>query len=206
MKTEIISAEEPNSISHALDVLQRGGVVAFPTDTVYGLGALAFDAESVDRLYGIKGREHTKAIAVLIGTAEDLPQIASHPSQAAQRLAEQFWPGPLTLVVPRSEELPDSVSQGPTVGVRIPDHEVALKLLAAAGPMAVTSANLSGQANTRSAADVLAQLEGRIHLLIDGGSTPGDAPSTVVDMTGKAPRVLREGPISENELKAALHD
>jgi L-threonylcarbamoyladenylate synthase len=185
-------------------VLERGGVVAFPTDTVYGLGALAFDAESVDRLYAIKGREHSKAIAVLIGSPEDLPHIASDPSQAAQQLAQRFWPGPLTLVVPRSTRLPEALSQSETIGIRIPDHEVARKLLAAAGPMAVTSANLSGQANTRTAQEVLDQLEGRIHLIIDGGPTPGDTPSTVVDMTGKQPKILREGPISEAEIKKAL--
>lgn len=204
MKTERIAADTPNAISHAVDVLERGGVVAFPTDTVYGLGALAFNAESVDRLYAIKGREHSKAIAVLIGSPEDLPHIASGPSQAAQQLAQRFWPGPLTLVVPRSTRLPEVLSQSETIGIRIPDHEVARKLLAAAGPMAVTSANLSGQANTRTAQEVLDQLEGRIHLIIDGGPTPGDTPSTVVDMTGRQPKILREGPISEAEIKKAL--
>jgi L-threonylcarbamoyladenylate synthase len=204
MKTERLNASAPNAISHTVDVLQEGGVVAFPTDTVYGIAALAFVPENVERLYAVKGRENTKAIAILIASEYELNKIASKPSPAALRLAARFWPGPLTLVVPRSPAVPEVLSKGPSIGVRVPDHEVALGILSATGPLGVTSANLSGLGNTRTADEVLAQLEGRIHLVVDGGQTPGDTPSTVVDITGERPKVLRPGPISEAEILATL--
>lgn len=204
MKTERLSAAAPEAISHAVDVLKKGGVVAFPTDTVYGIGVPAFMAESVQRLYEIKGRTHTKAIAVLIASADELEQIAEKPSEMALRLARRFWPGPVTLVLKRNANVPAALSQGETIGVRVPDHAVALALLAAAGPMGVTSANLSGQENTRTADEVLGQLDERIHLLIDGGKTPGETPSTVVDMSGDKPKILRSGPVSEAEIVATL--
>lgn len=204
MNTQVITASAPDAIRQALALLQRGGVVAFPTDTVYGIGALAFRGDAIQRLYAIKGREQAKAIPVLIGSPAELAQVAEQPSPAALRLAQRFWPGALTLVVPGSPQLPAELSQTGTVGVRVPAHPVALGLLAAAGPLAVTSANLSGGADTYSAAEVLAQLEGRIELLLDGGVSAGAAPSTVVDATGSQPRVLRAGPISEAEILAAL--
>lgn len=204
MKTERLSAEAPHAVSHALDILERGGVVAFPTDTVYGLGVPVFSAEGIERLYAIKGRTHSKAIAVLLSSAEELEEVAEEPSETALRLARRFWPGPLTIVVPRNQAVPAAISQSSTIGVRVPNHDLAQRLLAEVGPMAVTSANLSGGTNARTADEVLAQLEGRIHLVIDGGQTPGDLPSTVVDMVGEVPKVLREGPISEGEILATL--
>lgn len=204
MKTELLPAEANNTLSHAVDVLKRGGIVAFPTDTVYGLAALAFMPESVERLYSIKGREHIKAIAVLIADMEQLSSISDNPSKASQRLARRFWPGPLTLVLPRHPKLPNSLAPGQTIGVRMPDHPVALALLREAGPLGVTSANLSGEANTATAEEVLAQLDGRAHLVIDGGKAPGGVPSTVVDMTGEMPKLLRSGPIGEAEILATL--
>lgn len=204
MKTTLLPGAEASSISHAVDVLMQGGVVAFPTDTVYGLGALASDPESIERLYSIKSREHAKAIAILIADAGALDDIAADPSPETLRLANRFWPGPLTLVLPRRPELPAALSPGPNIGVRVPDHPVALALLAAAGPMGVTSANLSGQANTNTAEEVLAQLEGRIHLVLDGGRTPGGVPSTVVEIHDGKHQLLREGPISEAEILATL--
>ena len=204
MKTIILPSDSANTISHAVDVLRQGGVVAFPTDTVYGLGALAFMRQSVGRLYTIKGRDHSKAIAVLIAEGDQLNEIAEQPNEAAQRLARRFWPGPLTLVLDRHTQVPKGLAPGDSIGVRMPDHPVALALLAEAGPMAVTSANLSGELNTESASEVASQLNGRIHLIIDGGKAPGGIPSTVVDMTGEMPIVLRTGPISEAEVLTAL--
>lgn len=204
MKTSLLPADAPNTISHAVDVLTQGGVVAFPTDTVYGLGAKAFMKQSVGRLYTIKGREHGKAIAVLIANPEQLGDITQKPSEAAQRLARRFWPGPLTLVLPRHPHIPRSLAPGETIGVRMPDHPVALALLKEAGPLGVTSANLSGEVNASSATEVFSQLNGRIHLIIDGGQAPGGVPSTVLDMTGEMPSILRSGPISEAELLATL--
>ena len=204
MITERLAAEAPKALKRALKVLASGGVVAFPTDTVYGLGAPAFKVESIERLYAIKGRQQTKAIAVLIAEPGDLGKVAKEPSEQAVRLAQRFWPGALTLVLARHPDLPSVLSPNDTIGVRVPNHPVAQALLAAAGPLAVTSANVAGGANARSAFEVLVQLGGRIELVLDGGQTPGDRPSTVVELTGPQPRVLRAGPISEEQIKAAL--
>ncbi|NUM43106.1 MAG: threonylcarbamoyl-AMP synthase [Anaerolineales bacterium] len=206
MKTTLLSANDPYSLRHAVDVLRNGGMVAFPTDTVYGLGSLAFDAMSVDRLYIAKGRSHEKAIAILLNGADQLSQIAQNLSEASLKLAETFWPGPLTLVVQKHPSVPDALSPLPTVGVRVPDHLVALKLLAMAGPLAVTSANVSGEKNTNSAKEVMDQLGGRIHLILDGGRSPGGIPSTVVDCTTPSPTVLRPGPISIRDIEKVLEN
>lgn len=204
MKTELLRADHPVAISHAADILKHGGLVVFPTDTVYGLAALPYQAEFVERLYIVKGRNSTRAIAVLIADTGELERVSSDPSATAIRLAERFWPGPLTLIVKRHPSLPDILSPQPTIGVRIPDHPVALALLRLTGPLAVTSANLSGQENSNTAQEALNQLGGRVHLVLDGGRTPGGIPSTVVDCTGPEPLILREGPISEEEIRKAL--
>jgi L-threonylcarbamoyladenylate synthase len=192
-------------VEHALRILGAGGLVAFPTDTVYGVGALAFDGAAVERLYWAKDRPASKAIPILLGTAGDMAAVAEDVPDMALRLAERFWPGPLTLVVRKAARVPESVSAGVTVGIRVPDHAVALTLLQAAGPMAVTSANLSGQAPARTAEEVVAQLETKVDLVVDGGTTPGGIASTVVDCTGEAPRILRPGPIALNDIRSALH-
>ena len=204
MRTKVISTQAADALAHALDVLKHHGTVAFPTDTVYGIGGLAFDPEAIERLFVVKGRQHSQAIAVLLGRADDLEKIADHPNPAAQKLAKAFWPGPLTLVVPRHPDVPDALSPAQTIGVRIPDHPFALKLLQAAGPMAVTSANLSGQANTMTAGEVLAQLDGRAPLGLAGGRTPGGVPSTVVNTLGDPIEILRKGPIKKNALLKAI--
>jgi L-threonylcarbamoyladenylate synthase len=206
VQTEVLSADKKSALLHAVDVLRNGGLVAFPTDTVYGLASLAFQGEFVDRLYIVKGRSHTKAIAILLPGAEALPLVAHQPSQMALILAQHFWPGPLTLIVPRHPDIPQAVSTLPTVGVRVPDHPVALELLRLAGPLAVTSANLSGRPSPTTPAEVLEQLGGRIHLLIDGGRTPRGVPSTVVDCTGSQPVILRPGPLSLEALQKALRN
>jgi len=204
MKTEVLSASDPNAMRHAADVLRHNGLVAFPTDTVYGVGALAFKAEAVQRLYVVKGRATDKAIAVLVARTADLPKVVQELTPSAQRLARDFWPGPLTLVVPKHPDLPAAVSALPTVGVRFPDHPVARRLLELTGPLAVTSANRSGEPNALTAEEVLAHLSGRVDLLIDGGRAPGGIPSTVVDCTGLAPVILRQGPVSAAEIEATL--
>jgi L-threonylcarbamoyladenylate synthase len=202
--TRMLSADSPDALTSALDILQHGGLVAFPTDTVYGLGGLVSDPAGIQRLYQVKGREGAKAIPVLLSDLDDLPRVAAEINPAVQRLAEHFWPGPLTLVVPRHPDLPSQLSPYPTIGVRIPDHPVALALLRLAGPMAVTSANISGQPSPSSAQEVLDQLGGRIELVLDGGRTPGGVSSTVVDCSGLEPVILRQGPIGLGELLMAL--
>jgi L-threonylcarbamoyladenylate synthase len=200
MDTKVVSVSSAHSLTLALEILRSGGLVAFPTDTVYGVGALAFDAAAVESIYAAKNRPNEKAIPVLLGGVEDLAKVTSSLPPMALTLASHFWPGPLTLVVLKHPALPEAVSASPTIGVRVPDHKAARALLQAAGPMAVTSANLSGQPNPSTAEEVLAQLGGRITLILDGGKTPGGIPSTVMDCLGAEPKILREGPVSEAEI------
>jgi L-threonylcarbamoyladenylate synthase len=204
MKTELIPADHPVALNHTVDVLRNGGLVAFPTDTVYGLASLPFKTEYVERLFAAKGRNSSRAIAVLIGCLDDLPKITPGLGEVGWQLAKRFWPGPLTLVVPKNPRLPEVLSQNASVGVRMPDHKIALSLLCAAGPLAVTSANRSGMENTNTAQEVKAQLDGRIHLILDGGRVPGGVPSTVVDCTGSELVVLREGPITLESMQRVL--
>jgi L-threonylcarbamoyladenylate synthase len=204
MQTVIVPAGEAGAAERAAAVLQKGGLVAFPTDTVYGVGAPVFAADAVLRLYEIKGRSSEKAIAVLVARADDLERVAARLSPSAFKLARRFWPGPLTLVVPKHPALPEAVSALPTVGIRQPDHPVAQRLLTLTGPLAVSSANLSGHPSPVSAQEVMTQLGGRIDLLLDGGQTPGGVASTVVDCTGERPVIVRAGPISLAEIEAAL--
>jgi len=204
MKTEVLPISDPGAIRHAADVLQQNGLVAFPTDTVYGVGALAFQAQAVEKLYNIKGRAKEKAIPVLIAHAADLGRVARELTPAAQRLAEKFWPGPLTLVVSKQASLPEAVSATATVGVRVPDQPFTQKLLELTGPLAVTSANLSGAPDALTAEEVLAQLSGRIEVVLDGGKVLGGRPSTVVDCSGVSPKILRAGPISTSDINQAL--
>ena len=204
MQTDILPAGSSDAIPRALEILRAGGLVAFPTDTVYGVGSLAFDRKAVESIYTAKDRPIEKAIPVLIGDTDDLDKIAMDIPNMALKLASHFWPGPLTILVPKQPGLPEAVSATSTVGVRVPDHEVARALLRAAGPMAVTSANISGQANPTTAEEAFTQLNGRIGLIIDGGKTPGGVPSTLVDCSGENIRILREGPIAEEELLSVL--
>lgn len=200
-KTELLPA---NEIQRALDALYKGGIVAFPTDTVYGVGTLAFNNSAIESIYNAKKRPIEKAIPILIGDLHDLEKVGVNIPDMALRFAARFWPGPLTCVVPKQPTLPAAISATSTVAVRIPDHPDALALLRAAGPMAVTSANISGQPSPTTAQEVYAQLNGRIPLILDGGTTPGGVPSTLVDCTGERPVVLREGPITLENLLSAL--
>jgi L-threonylcarbamoyladenylate synthase len=204
METIILKTDRPTAYRHAQDVLRHGGLVAFPTDTVYGLAVLPLKNETVDRLYIVKGRSHQKAIAILIGKPDDLDGISLSPGEIAHKLARAFWPGPITLIVPRHPDLPASISNQPTVGVRIPNHPVALTLLQMTGPLAVTSANLSGRQSAATAEEVAEQLGGRVHLILDGGRSTGGVPSTVVDCTGEKPEILRPGPVTMEEILRAL--
>lgn len=187
-----------------MDVLRAGKLVVYPTDTVYGLGALIQDDEPIRRLYRAKGRGAEKAIPILLSGLEDLPLVAIDPPAMALALAERFWPGALTLVVPRRHGLPESLSTDATIGVRVPDHRFAQSLLKVAGPLATTSANPSGAESPLTPDEVLHGLGGGFDLLLDGGRTTGGRSSTVVDCTGATPRVVRPGPISLEDIQAAL--
>lgn len=204
MQTNILSAALDHSLSAATALLASHQLVAFPTDTVYGLGAALESPQAIDQLYLVKGRSADKAIAVLVGDLAHLDRVASSMGRMARELAERFWPGPLTLVVARHPNLPENLSPLPTIGIRMPDHPLALRLLCKIGPLAVTSANLSGAKNTTTAEEVFEQLGGLIPLILDGGPTPGGRPSTVVDCTGSQPIILRPGPISIDQILAVL--
>ena len=204
MNTDIISAQDPNMTSRALEVLRAGGLVAFPTDTVYGLGALAFDGKAVESIYIAKDRPIEKAIPVLVGEIKDTEKVVSEFPYAARKLISRFWPGPLTCIIPKNPTLPEAISATSTVGVRMPDHAIARVLLRFAGPLAVTSANISGKESPSTAEEVFAQLGGRIELIIDGGKTPGGVPSTVVDCSTSQPTILRVGPISEEQIFSTI--
>lgn len=204
METKLVSAAEPDAIERALQRLQVGELVAFPTDTVYGLGALVRNVQGIQQLYEVKGRESAKAIPILISDLTELSQIAAQIDERTLRLAQHFWPGPLTLVVPRHPSIPDIITPYPTVGVRVPDHPIALALLRRAGPLATTSANLSNRPSPTTADEVLSQLFGRIPFILDGGKTPGGVSSTVVDCSGAQLSILRQGTVTMEMLQMAL--
>jgi L-threonylcarbamoyladenylate synthase len=211
MKTLVIpinpAAPQAGVIDRAAAVLRGGGLVAFPTETVYGLGANALDPDAVGRIFAAKGRPATNPVIVHVADAAGATTVAASWPDAAARLAERFWPGPLTLVLPRRPEVPDAVTAaGPTVAVRVPAHPVARALIrTAAVPVAAPSANRSTRVSPTRAEHVLAGLEGRIDLILDGGPTPGGLESTVLDLaTPPPPRLLRPGLVSPSEIEEVV--
>ncbi|MBW2453756.1 MAG: threonylcarbamoyl-AMP synthase [Deltaproteobacteria bacterium] len=193
------------SIAKAAELLTAGQLVAFPTETVYGLGARADDAAAVRRIYSVKGRPIDKALSVLVPDVAIARTAAAHWPASAERLARAFWPGPLTLVVRRAGLVVDEVvASGATVALRVPSHPAALDLLRrCAFPVAAPSANLSGQPPATSADEVMAGFAGRIPLVLDGGSTEARTASTVVDLTRSKGRgvILRPGVIPAEALQ-----
>jgi len=197
---------EPGPIARAAEVILRGGLVAFPTETVYGLGANALDPEAVERIFRAKGRPAANPVIVHVPDAEAAREVVAAWPPEAQRLADRFWPGPLTLVLPRAEDVPDAVTAGgSTVGVRAPGHPVALALLRRAGvPIAAPSANRSSRLSPTRAEHVLRSLGGRIDLILDAGPTPGGIESTVLDLASRPARLLRPGLVSQEEIEEEL--
>jgi L-threonylcarbamoyladenylate synthase len=195
-------------MDEAVRVLRSGGIVAFPTDTVYGLAADPFNESALTALYHVKGRPEEKPIAVLVAGHEDVERVVSSVPPLARPLMERFWPGPLTLILPAGPGLSSVLTAGrDTLGVRMPDHPVALALLRAwRSPLAVTSANLSGSPDLCTGEEVENVLGDRVPLILDGGRTPGGSPSTVLDMTSSPPRILREGPITREDLAEFMTD
>ncbi len=200
MHTRIIKMEEKSALEEAADVLDLGGLVVFPTDTVYGLAAKVTDTAAIERIYNVKGREQTKAIAVLIGELSQLSAVAEEISEKTENLLQSFWPGALTAVVSKRPELPTTLSLNLTIGVRMPDFDFARALIKKVGPLATTSANLSGFDTAINAEMAYKQLNGKIDLIIDGGVCSGGVASTVVDCTDELFRILRVGAISEEQI------
>ena len=201
MTTRRLDATDPTAIPAAADLLRRGLPVVLPTDTVYGVGVLPYDAAAVDRLYAVKGRPAEKGIPILLGDVADVAHVAGIIPPAAAALMAHFWPGPLTLIVPRRPELPANLSPDDTIAVRVPDHALARALIrAAGGAVAATSANVSGQPPARVADEALAVLGGRVAAVLDDGPSPGGMASTVVDCTVDPPVVRRAGPLTAADL------
>jgi L-threonylcarbamoyladenylate synthase len=202
-----VKSFSPRLLNQAVQLLRDGGVVAFPTDTVYGVGVDPFQSEAVRRLYRIKGRPEDKPIAILVGSIEDVARVAQTPSRTFSRLAERFWPGGLTLIVEARDLPPEITAGGSTVGVRMPDHPLTLELLRGfGGPIATTSANRSGENPATSAEDVDAQLGNLVNLIVDGGDTFTKVASTVLDLSVSPPEVRRHGGIPEALLMECLKD
>lgn len=193
-------------MERAASVLRAGGLVAFPTETVYGLGADARNVDAVARIFAVKGRPTDHPLIVHLGDATQLAAWARDVPQSAWRLAEAFWPGPLTLILPRLAGVPDAVTGGlDTVALRVPGHPAALALLAAFGDgVAAPSANRYGRVSPTSAEDVREELGEAVDLILDGGRCAVGIESTILDMTCGPPRLLRPGPITESALQRVL--
>lgn len=203
-----INLEPPEAelIDAAAAVLRRGGLVAFPTETVYGLGARALDAEAVGKIFKAKGRPAHNPVIVHVADAEQVAQVAGAWPPLAQALASRFWPGPLTLVLPRHERVPLIVTAGgPTVAVRLPAHPVARALLRALGePVAAPSANRSTELSATTAEHVARNLGAHIDLILDGGPTAVGIESTVLDLVSDPPRLLRPGHITRSQIEEVI--
>jgi L-threonylcarbamoyladenylate synthase len=197
---------DPLVLRHAAAVLRAGGLVAFPTETVYGLGAHALDPEAVARIYLAKGRPAYNPLIAHVADREGARALAAEWPAAAELLARAFWPGPLTMVLPKRAVVPDAVTAGlPSVAVRMPAHPVALALFRVAGlPVAAPSANRFTELSPTTAAHVVASLGDAVDVVLDGGPTTVGIESTVVDLTGAVPRVLRPGMISAGQLAAVV--
>jgi L-threonylcarbamoyladenylate synthase len=204
METSIISATSEESIQRTIETLKAGEAVAFPTDTVYGLGVDPFNISAIIKLFEAKGRDYNKAIAILIGNQKQIELVAERFTESAKKLADIFWPGGLTVIVPKLKTIPDLLSANQSIGIRMPNHPIALRLLNEFGPLATTSANISGKQNPVNAVDVYTQLSGRIPLILDGGNCPGGVPSTVVDCLSDETHILRQGAIEINKIQSVL--
>lgn len=200
MKTAVIkisaSRPETSKIKKAAAILRKGGLVAFPTETVYGLGANALDKEALKKVYEIKKRPKNKPLTVHISGIGQLKKIVGAVPPEAVKLIDRYWPGPLTIIL--------KDARGKKIGFRMPDNKIAFRLIEEAGvPVVAPSANISGNKPPASAKEVLRDLDGKIDIVIDGGKTKIGIESTVVDMTGKTPKVLREGAIKVRSLRGA---
>ena len=192
-------------VEQGISILKQGGIVAFPTDTVYGLGACISLPHAVERVYQVKRRPRNTPLPLLLADKSQIGEVAEPVPPIAWLLAERFLPGALTIVLFKSKLVPDIVTGGgKTVALRIPAHPTPVALIQGVGtPIVGTSANLSGKPSALTAEEVYAQLDNKVDLIIDGGRCPGGKESTIVDLTGETPLVLREGAISREELSDA---
>ena len=203
IKTQLLTEKD---IDTAAAILRSGGLVGIPTETVYGLGANGLDPEAVGRIFAAKGRPQDNPLILHIPDAAWLERFCRDVPDTACALAERFWPGPLTMILPRRALVPDAVTCGlDTVGVRCPNHPVTLDIIRAAGvPVAAPSGNLSGRPSPTCARHMLEDMDGKIEAIVDGGSCGVGVESTIVDLTAPAPRLLRPGGLPLEELEAVL--
>lgn len=200
-----LQAPDRELIGRAAALLGRGGIAAVPTDTLYGLAADPFSPVAVQRIFTIKDRAKERALPLVASSLHQVESRIGALSPVARKLAERFWPGPLTLVVPAPESLANEVMSNRTVGVRVPAHEVTRALCEAVGsPLTATSANISGEPPTSDPDVVWQTLGNRIDVLVDSGPTPGGPPSTIVDVTGSAPGLIRAGAIAWDSVLEAI--
>jgi len=192
-------------VEKGISILKQGGIVAFPTDTVYGLGACAYLPQAVERIYAVKERPRNMALPLLLADKSQISEVAEPVPPIAWLLINRFLPGALTIVLPKSNSVPDIITAGSTtIAIRIPAHPVPVALAKGIrAPIVGTSANVSGRSSPLTADEVYAQLGGKIDLIVDGGRCPGGKESTIVDVTGETPVVLREGAISREEIEQA---
>ena len=208
MKTRLLSAADPDTPAIAADIIKSGGLVAIPTETVYGLGANGLDEQAVLKIFEAKGRPQDNPLILHISGPEQIEQFCHHIPQAAYDLAEAFWPGPLTMVLPAKDVVPRRTTAGlDTVGIRCPDSPVTREIIRLAGvPIAAPSANISGKPSTTTAEHVLHDHDGRIDAIVDGGPCRVGVESTIVDLTERRPRLLRPGGIGPEQLISVLGD
>jgi L-threonylcarbamoyladenylate synthase len=205
MQTEVMDVARVGARQRALTLLRSGGLVAFPTDTVYGLAADPWNEDAVKRLYQVKERPKELPIPLLLSDATELNRVARLPERCLE-LPDRFWPGGLTLVLSKKAAVSDWVTDRPTVAVRVPDLPLAREIIRqAGGVLAVTSANISGAPSPVTAQDVEEQLGGRIALILDGGPCRAGVPSTILDCSASPPEILRHGIISGEALYVVIH-
>ncbi len=202
----LVNVKIQQQVERGVTILRQGGIVAFPTDTVYGLGVSAKIPRAVERIYEVKKRLRNMALPLLLANTSQISEVAESVSPLAWLLIRNFMPGGLTVVLPKAPSVPDIITAGgSTVAVRIPAHPIAIALIEGVGaPIVGTSANLSGKPAALTAAEVCAQFGDEIDLVIDGGKCPGGKESTIVDVTGGTPVILREGAISKQELERVV--
>ncbi len=206
IKTQVIRIDKNNpeteKIQLAAEVIKRGGVVAFPTETVYGLGANALDEKATQKIFIAKGRPQDNPLIVHISDVSDLDSLVKEVPERAKELMERFWPGPLTLIFKKSEIVPDRITGGlSTVAIRMPNHRIALELIKQSGlPIAAPSANTSGRPSPTNSHHVIEDLYGKIDMIIDGGDTGVGVESTVLDISAEIPTILRPGSITLEDL------
>ena len=197
MDTLILSADQKNAIEKAARLLNEGQLVAFPTDTLYGVGASFVDDGPVRRLFEVKERSLDQGIPILLASSSDVELVAVNIPDLARSLMARYWPGPLTVIVPRRPGLPEVLAPGATIAVRVPDHDLARRFIhAAGGAIAASSANLSGRRPALTAAEALAALGGRVAAILDGGPVRVGQASTIIDCTVTPPKIVRQGPIA----------